>query len=96
MNSRVLLLGIVPLLACREPVKTASIEITPAEEITTSTEMLCVMSPPETDEDNPLTITYEWTKQDLSVLADTDALTLTPEIVQPTDVLREGVAMPLF
>ena len=83
--------GVVGLMACgdteKPEVKTTptinSISISPSEDITTSTELLCVAT--ASDEDNDaLTITYQWTDTQGNVLAETDAFVLSPDVVQPT------------
>ena len=84
--------GVVGLMACSgdkpEPAANSapiftSIEITPAEGITTSTELLCVAT--ATDDDNDaLELNYQWTDVDGNVLSETDSLTLSPENTAPT------------
>ena len=85
-------LGVVGLIACSgdksEPAANSapiftSIEITPSEGITTSTELLCVAT--ATDDDNDaLQLNYQWTDADGTVLSETDSLTLSPENTAPT------------
>ena len=84
--------GVVGLIACSgdkpEPAANSapiftSIEITPSEGITTSTELLCVAT--ATDDDNDaLELNYQWTDVDGNVLSETDSLTLSPENTAPT------------
>jgi hypothetical protein len=83
--------GVVGLVACSDTEKTEvktiptinSIFISPTENITTSTELLCVAT--ASDEDNDaLTITYQWHDTQDNVLAETDAFVLSPDVVQPT------------
>lgn len=84
--------GVVGLIACSgdkpEPAANSapiftSVEITPSEGITTSTDLLCVAT--ATDDDNDaLELSYQWTDVDGTVLSETDSLTLSPENTTPT------------
>ena len=87
-------LGVVGLMACTEPVETkvntapyfTDISASPAEGITTSTELICIANALD-DENDTLTLTYRWVTSDGTVLANTDTVLLTPDTVQPNDEL---------
>ena len=93
------LLFIVPslLLACTgddstkapntEPSLTG-LEIGPrkASDVTTSSLLICMATAIDADND-AIQITHSWTNEAGDVLSDTDTLQLSPDIVQPTEVL---------
>ena len=91
----VMSIGVLGLMACTEgksgnTVNTApeisAISIVPMEDVTTSTNLRCVAT--AIDEDNDiLSLTYQWTNVDGDIIGESGALQLTPELVAPTEVL---------
>ena len=87
--------GLIALCACGDEDKESQVnaapvftnlEIIPNAGIVTSTELLCTAT--ATDEnDDPLSLSYQWTNGDGDILSDSDELILSSEIVQPTDEL---------
>lgn len=89
----VLGIGLISLMGCdpttSEPDKNTEPTVTdmvivPSEGVTTSMELICVVTASDDDND-PLSLTYEWTLSDGTVLGNADVLQLTPAMVQPTD-----------
>ena len=86
-------IGLISLMGCdpttSEPEKNTEPTVTdmaivPSEDVTTNTELICVVTASDDDND-PLSLTYEWTLSDGTTLGNTDVLQLTPDLVQPTD-----------
>ena len=91
----VMSIGVLGLMACTEEksgsaVNTApeisAISIVPTEGVTTSTDLRCVAT--AIDEDNDiLSLTYQWTNADGDIIGESGALQLIPELVAPTEEL---------
>ena len=86
------LIGLVAIIGCNDteqkeinvaPVFT-SIVIVPDINITSSTELLCVATAEDENEDK-LTLDYQWTKSDGTVIGEFERLQLAPDMVGPTD-----------
>ena len=87
--------GVIGVLACSgekpEPESNSApvfttIEITPSEGVTNSTELLCFATATDVDDD-ALQLAYQWTDTEGNILSEVDVLTLSPEAVSPTTEL---------
>lgn len=87
-------LGVLGLMACTEQVETkvnttpyfTDIYASPAEGITTSSELICIANAVDDDNDT-LTLTYQWVTSSGSILSNADTVVLTPDTVKPNDEL---------
>ena len=87
-------IGLIALIGCTaEPDKKVnvaptftSIVIVPDSNITASTELLCVATA-EDENNDPLSLDYQWTKTDGSVIGEFDILQLSSDLVRPTEEL---------
>ena len=88
-------LGIIGLIGCAEKEEEEavnhspeiiSLEIQPAEGITTSTSLLCWATASDIDNDL-LNLSFQWTDADGNLLHDSDESELTPDITQPEEEL---------
>ena len=87
-------IGLISLIGCTaEPEKNinvaptfTSISIVPDTNITSDTEIMCVANA-EDENNDQLSLDYQWTKTDGSVIGEFDILQLSSDLVQPTEEL---------
>ena len=85
-------IGLIAIIGCNDeetkeinvaPVFT-SIVIVPDSEITSSTELLCIATA-EDENDDKLILDYQWTKSDGTVIGEFERVQLSPDLIGPTD-----------
>ena len=92
---RIVMSFVLGLIACNEEKTGNSVNtapenraksIVPTEGVTTLTELLCVATAIDDDND-VLSLSYQWTNGNGDILGESGTLLLTPELVVPTEEL---------